>query len=820
MKMQTIEAAEAVNASVRVERAPLAAALAFLCSRVIERRYTVPILSNVAMGVSDGGGLSLFGTDLDLQAEFDLPAEWAAPGHWTVNAHALRDIVKKAEGDTVTLTFDGRLSVESGRNRSQLATLPLDDFPVIAAPAPDIAFALPGDQLARDLAAIAPAMSSEETRFYLNGAALQVCEGQLALIATDGSQLAHIFRPVPEGADALPDVILPSKAVAALLTALKKADASPLSVEMGGGKATFTLPGLRLTSMLIDGTFPDWQAAIAPALGAELQHLAIPELEPRLNQKGLAALAKAVGPLSVETGELAARLSCPDRPEWLGLSMFNRSEESSGRYHYEPDPTANRQALEYVEGLRERYGLPSMETKRLVQRDGRALGVTYGEQHWQNAEYEERPCYETFTIKRVQVQEGGLVYENGAYSVFIPRADRPVTASLSVEVDGVTHPLRVGASGLELSKEAVHALCGPVDDMPRVEIEPRQFLHGEVVAYNGVTPDGRRYVEPVGLTYRTPSSRRSKLKTCRMTDRQALDHYCADPARTLAMVQPTFVEPVAVAEETARSPEAPEPAAERVEAPAAICEAPEPVEALSGPESSDTAVVKRSVTTSPVVDHERAAGDTQNEALEMIRALEARIAALEAAASPASVESIPVSMESELPRSSAAAPSSSSTNRGVNSAENRQFIPSSSAAAAKSNRTPAHERLLRRYLAMRRQRELDRTALEAAAEFVREADAERDRARAERVQPVHSDQEPGYPAIARMHEERAAAVMREADLKRRFDEAVRRAAVLADEVEALAGRAIRAERALIAYRTPEVRLLPAPDAAMEMEAVR
>jgi DNA polymerase-3 subunit beta len=241
----------------------------------VERRNTIPILSNVlieASGdpVSGVSGLKLMATDLDLQIVELAPAHVDQPGATTVSAHTLFDIVRKLpEGAQVELTVaEGKMTVVAGRARFNLATLPRDDFPVIAEGELPTHFTLPSAALRQIIDKTRFAISSEETRYYLNGIFFHVSDdgGQpvLKAAATDGHRLARVTVPQPQGASGMPDVIVPRKCVGELRKLLDEADGE-VEVSLSPSKIRFAFGTAVLTSKLIDGTFPDYSRVIPTA---------------------------------------------------------------------------------------------------------------------------------------------------------------------------------------------------------------------------------------------------------------------------------------------------------------------------------------------------------------------------------------------------------------------------------------------------------------------------------------------------------------------------------------------------------------------------
>ncbi|SFS05010.1 DNA polymerase III subunit beta [Sphingomonas jatrophae] len=248
-----------------IERATLLRSLGHVQS-VVERRNTIPILSNVLIEATAGGGLRLMATDLDLQIVDQIDAAVDTPGATTVSAHLLFDIARKLpEGSQVSLSAaEGRMKVVAGRSNFTLPTLPRDDFPVIAEGELPTGFELPAETLKQIIDKTRFAISTEETRYYLNGIFLHVADGQLKAAATDGHRLARVTAEKPEGADGMPDVIVPRKCVGELRKLLDEVDGA-VGVSLSGTKIRFELGRAVLTSKLIDGTFPDYTRVIPSA---------------------------------------------------------------------------------------------------------------------------------------------------------------------------------------------------------------------------------------------------------------------------------------------------------------------------------------------------------------------------------------------------------------------------------------------------------------------------------------------------------------------------------------------------------------------------
>ena len=254
-----------------IERAALLKSLGHVQS-VVERRNTIPILSNVLLEAKEDGALRLMATDLDLQIVEEANAAVDQPGTITVSAHTLFEIVRKLpEGSQVSLSAaEGRLHIVAGRYKSNLPTLPRDDFPIIAEGELPTSFELPASKLRAIIDKTRFAISTEETRYYLNGIFIHVADDVMKAAATDGHRLARVTLARPEGAQGMPDIIIPRKCVAELRKLLDEVEGS-VEVSLSSTKIRFTLGHAVLTSKLIDGTFPDYNRVIPTANDKILQ---------------------------------------------------------------------------------------------------------------------------------------------------------------------------------------------------------------------------------------------------------------------------------------------------------------------------------------------------------------------------------------------------------------------------------------------------------------------------------------------------------------------------------------------------------------------
>jgi len=260
---------------VTVERSALLKSLGHV-HRVVERRNTIPILANVLIR-ADQNTLSLKATDLDLEVIETIPAEVSPAGSTTVPAHMFYEIVRKLpDGTQVTLEASGDraiMAIRAGRARFTLQTLPESEFPDLAAGDMTHKFSLAKADLKRLIDKTQFAISTEETRYYLNGIYLHSAgsakSATLRAVATDGHRLAQVELPLPEGAAGMPGVIVPRKTVGEVQRLIEDNEGDVL-LELSSGKIRFTIGEVVLTSKLIDGTFPDYGRVIPTGNDKEL----------------------------------------------------------------------------------------------------------------------------------------------------------------------------------------------------------------------------------------------------------------------------------------------------------------------------------------------------------------------------------------------------------------------------------------------------------------------------------------------------------------------------------------------------------------------
>jgi DNA polymerase-3 subunit beta len=318
---------------VTVERAELLKSLGHV-HRVVERRNTIPILANVLIR-AEKSKLSLKATDLDLEVIDAVAAEVGPGGSTTVPAHMFYEIVRKLpEGSQIILEASGDravLAIRAGRSRFTLQTLPENDFPDLAAGEMTHHFSLPAADLKRLINKTQFAISTEETRYYLNGIYLHTAgtakSAMLRAVATDGHRLAQVELPLPDGAAGMPGIIIPRKTVGEVQRLIEDAEAEVV-IDLSQGKIRFAIGDVVLTSKLIDGTFPDY-ARVIP-VGNDKQLV--------VDKKDFEASVDRVSTVSSERGR-AVKLSITGGK--LTLSVTNPDSGSATEeieVEYDSDP--------------------------------------------------------------------------------------------------------------------------------------------------------------------------------------------------------------------------------------------------------------------------------------------------------------------------------------------------------------------------------------------------------------------------------------------------------------------------------------------------
>ena len=248
----------------KADRATLIKALAHIQS-VAEKRNTIPILANALIQVK-GGQLSFTATDMEIAVVEEVAASTSRDGATTAPAATLYDIVRKLpDSAEIELELTGeQLALRAGRYKTSLVTLPVDDFPNMTAGTLPHRFKLSAQALRGLIDRTRFAISTEETRYYLNGIYFHATEGtprMLRAVATDGHRLARVEEPLPDGAGGMPGVIIPRKTVGEIRKLLEE-EQGDVEVSLSDTRIQFRAGGVTLTSKLIDGTFPEYERVI------------------------------------------------------------------------------------------------------------------------------------------------------------------------------------------------------------------------------------------------------------------------------------------------------------------------------------------------------------------------------------------------------------------------------------------------------------------------------------------------------------------------------------------------------------------------------
>lgn len=318
-------------------------------SNVIESRNTIPILAHVKLEVS-GSTATLTATDLDVKLKINIDVDGHKDGVTTVNAALLKALIEKLPPEKqITFTLDGDLKVKSGNSNFKLKTLSADDYPDIDAGQFTSKIELSADEFKNAIDRTIWASSTEETRYYLNGIALQHKEGQAVFVSTDGHRLAR-YNSVD--ASQFPDIIIPSKTAKLLKGVL---DGGEAVLEISDSKIRVSTKDTVITSKVIDGTYPDWSRII-----------------PTSNHNSVTAksaeVKEAIERVSVVSTERtkAVKLTVSG-----GVVAFDVQDPNMGDGHETVDVEQN--GDDVVIGLNSKYALDAM-----AQADKGSVTVKYG----------------------------------------------------------------------------------------------------------------------------------------------------------------------------------------------------------------------------------------------------------------------------------------------------------------------------------------------------------------------------------------------------------------------------------------------------------
>ncbi|WP_296584270.1 DNA polymerase III subunit beta [Xanthobacter sp.] len=304
-----------------LERDAFLAALERL-AKVVEKRTTIPILANVKM-VARKGGIELRGSDLDMEIATTIAGEIEAAGEATFPHAIARDYARKLPaGAKVALKLAGdRLAISSGRSRVSVPVLPAEDFPNFAAAAGDFHLVeIPASDLLTLLDRVSFCISTEETRYYLNGIYLHVVtaeDGALRLrgVATDGHRLGMHDAEVPALPAGMPGVIVPRKAVEEMARLLKPLGEGKVSLAVRATTLVLVAGITTMSTKLVDGTFPDYERVV-PRGNPHMARLAADELASAVDRVAAVCSDKSRAVrFHLEAGKLTLSVNNPETGE-------------------------------------------------------------------------------------------------------------------------------------------------------------------------------------------------------------------------------------------------------------------------------------------------------------------------------------------------------------------------------------------------------------------------------------------------------------------------------------------------------------------------
>ena len=277
-----------------IERANLLKTLSHVQS-IVEKRNTIPVLSNVKIEAMEDG-ISFKATDMDTEITEIVDAKVTETGATTAPAHMLYDIVRKlSDGSDVEITFPdekGQLTIASGRSKFALSTIGVEDFPVISGDKLPVNFSMAKEELKDVIDRTKFAVSTEETRYYLNGIYIHAKnEGEakvLRVVATDGHRLACVESPLPQGAENMSGVIIPRKTIGEARKLLDDTSAENIAISLSENKIRFIMEDVTLTSKLIDGTYPDYERVI-PTDNDKVLELGVKDLSQAVDRVSVVA---------------------------------------------------------------------------------------------------------------------------------------------------------------------------------------------------------------------------------------------------------------------------------------------------------------------------------------------------------------------------------------------------------------------------------------------------------------------------------------------------------------------------------------------------
>lgn len=301
---------------ITVERNELLAPLQ-VAHAIVERRQTLPILSNVLLTATEQG-LRLSATDLEV--ELSVPGnidKCAVPGSVTLPARKLLDLCRALpDGTLMTIDSSGdRAAIRAGRSRFSLSTLPATEFPAIDITADELALELPQRDLRRAIEATHFAMAQQDVRYYLNGMLFEISAGKARLVATDGHRMAVTDLELDLPSDVVRRIIVPRKTVIEALRLLSD-DETPARLGVGTDHLTLTAADVVFKSKVIDGSFPDYERVV-------------PRNQDKVIDVGRLGLRESLGRVAIFANEKYRSVRLQIEPRLLRLSANNAENEEA-----------------------------------------------------------------------------------------------------------------------------------------------------------------------------------------------------------------------------------------------------------------------------------------------------------------------------------------------------------------------------------------------------------------------------------------------------------------------------------------------------------
>lgn len=238
-----------------------------IVSGVVERRQTLPILSNILLKISSENILSMTTTDLEVELVSRTTLENAEAGEITIPARKLLDICRTLpEGAELELTLKSdKVAIRSGKSRFTLSTLPVNDFPSTEGIDGQLEFTVPQQQLKNIIGRTQFAMAQQDVRYYLNGLMLEVTVDQLRAVATDGHRLSLCDTEVSAEVSETQNIIVPRKGVIEIHRLLEDSE-DPATISIGSNHIKIEMNDITFTSKLVDGRFPDYERVLPQSI--------------------------------------------------------------------------------------------------------------------------------------------------------------------------------------------------------------------------------------------------------------------------------------------------------------------------------------------------------------------------------------------------------------------------------------------------------------------------------------------------------------------------------------------------------------------------